>query len=216
MILCRQLLSFTGNNDRSYMSSMPSETVICERLAAGDGDAFTWLYEHYQPKLFLFVYPLTGFSRQDTDEVVQDIFVKLWLRKETLVTVQSLQAYLFMMAKNRLYDLRMAAARQSKARDVLAQQQDDAHTDVQEKVQFNEYHEIARRAIAGLTPQRRRIFLLRNESGLSLDDIAMELHISKFAVKKQLYEAVRDVKTYLKKHAGLDAALLALLFTSLK
>lgn len=198
------------------MNSVPSETVICERLAAGDEDAFTWLYEHYQPKLFLFVFPLTGFSRQDTDEVVQDIFVKLWLRKETLVTVQSLQAYLFMMAKNRLYDLRMAAVRQSKARDVLLQQQPEAHSDVQEKVQFNEYHEIARRAIDGLTPQRRRIFLLRNEGGLSLDDIAIELNISKFAVKKQLYEAVRDVKTYLKKHAGLDAVMLTLIFTSLK
>ncbi|MBC9929739.1 sigma-70 family RNA polymerase sigma factor [Chitinophaga qingshengii] len=195
---------------------MSSEIVICERLAAGDEDAFTWLYEHYQPKLYLFVFPLTGFSRQDTDEVVQDIFVKLWLRKETLVTVQSLQAYLFMMAKNRLYDLRMAAARQSKAREVLLQRQEEAHADVQEKVQFNEYHEMARRAIAGLTPQRRRIFMLRNEGGLSLDDIAIELNISKFAVKKQLYEAVKEVKTYLKKHAGLDAVLLALIFNSLK
>jgi RNA polymerase sigma-70 factor (ECF subfamily) len=58
--------------------------------------------------------------------------------------------------------------------------------------------------------------MLRNESGLSLDDIAIELNISKFAVKKQLYEAVKDVKTYLKKHAGLDAVALALIFTSLK
>lgn len=198
------------------MDSMPSETALILQLSQGDEHAFAALYKFYQPRLYLFIFPLTGCSKPDTDEVIQDIFVKVWLRKETLVTVRSLQAYLFMMAKNRLWDIRAKHAQLKQVVNTLEQQQPDGQAEVLEKLQFNEYHEIAREAISQLSPQKQRIFALRNEQGLSLDEIATELHITKFAVKKQLYDAVRYIKAYLKKKAGLEIPLILLISSYLQ
>lgn len=192
--------------------ALHNEHELLQRIAAGDENAFSRLYKYYQPRLQLFILPLTGFSTQDTDEVMQDIFIKVWLRKETLVTIRSAQAYLFTMAKNRLHDIRLRQAQQLKASEALQQQQNTSHTEVQEKIQLNEYHEIARLAIDRLPQQKRRIFMLRNEQGLSLDEIAARLNITKFAVKKQLYEAVRSVKDYLKDQAGVDLPVILLIY----
>ncbi|MBO9152402.1 RNA polymerase sigma factor [Chitinophaga sp. GCM10012297] len=197
------------------MNSNSSESALCRRMAAGDESAFASLYEIYQPKLHLFVYPLTGFSLPDTHEVVQDIFIKLWLRKETLVNIVSLQAYLFTMARNRLSDLRTQQAQQRKAIETLQLQQSEAHSDVQENLQLREYHRIARALINRLPKQKRRIFILRNEQGLSLDEIAAELNITKFAVKKQLYEATWYLKACLSTHADLKIGSIILIFNIL-
>ncbi|WP_162946613.1 RNA polymerase sigma factor [Chitinophaga barathri] len=198
------------------MNSISSESALCRRMAAGDESAFASLYEQYQPKLHLFIYPLTGFSLPDTHEVIQDIFIKLWLRKETLVNITSLQAYLFTMARNRLADLRTQQARQRKVIGLLQLQQPESHSDVQEKLELREYHRIARALINKLPKQKRRIFILRNEEGLSLDEIAAELNITKFAVKKQLYEATWYLKACLSTHADLKILSIILIFSILQ
>ncbi|GEP94711.1 RNA polymerase sigma factor [Chitinophaga cymbidii] len=195
--------------------ALHNENELLQRIAAGDEDAFSRLYKYYQPRLHLFILPLTGFSRQDADEVMQDIFIKVWLRRETLAGIRSAQSYLFTMAKNRLYDMRTQQAQLTKAGHVLQLQQAEGHMEVQEKIQLDEYHEIARLAISRLPQQKRRIFLLRNEQGLSLDEIAAQLNITKFAVKKQLYEAVKSVKDYLKQHAGVDIPIIILIYSCL-
>lgn len=195
--------------------ALHNENEILQRIAAGDENAFARLYKYYQPRLYLFILPLTGFSRQDADEVMQDIFVKVWLRKETLVGIRSAQSYLFTMAKNRLYDIRAQQAQLQKGNQALQQQQSGSHTEVHEKIQLAEYHEMARMAITRLPQQKRRIFMLRNEQGLSLDEIAAQLNITKFAVKKQLYEAIKSVKDYLKQKAGLDIPIIILIYSCL-
>ncbi|WP_143307666.1 RNA polymerase sigma factor [Chitinophaga vietnamensis] len=189
-----------------------TEELLLQRLAQGDERAFAHLYDQYQPKLYLFIFPLTAFSKQDTDEVIQDIFFKIWLRKETLTGVKSIQAYLFTMARNRLHDLRTLHVRQREMISTLENHQPLHHSEVQENAQFNEYTAIARQAINRLPAQKKKIFSLRNEKGLSLDEIAEELQITKFAVKKQLYDAIRFVKEYLKSNAGLDLPLVLLFF----
>ncbi len=188
-------------------TELHNEKELLSRISKGDENAFVWLYEYYQPKLHLFLFPLTGFSRADTEEVIQDIFIKIWLRKETLPGINSIQAYLFTMAKNRLSDIRTR-----RKEHLLQHLQPGSHTDVEEKIQLDEYHAVARIAIDRLPPQKRRVFLLRNEDGLSLDEIAEKLDITKFAVKKQLYEAIKSIKDYLKNNADLNIPILVLIY----
>lgn len=197
------------------MIGMPSEAALILRLSQGDENAFESVYAYYQPRLHLFVFPLTNGSKQDTDEVIQEIFVKLWLRREKLTAIKSLQAYIFMMAKNRLSDIRTRQVKQQRMADMLQSALEEGHTDVQEKMAFKEYHAIAQKAIERLPRQQRKIFLLRNEQGLSLDEIAAELHLTKFTVKKQLYSGIKHIKAYLKKNAGLDLPVIMLLYSYL-
>jgi len=194
------------------MVSPLSEQELIQRIAEGNEKAFATLYNQYQPKLHLFVYPLTGFSKQDTDEVIQDVFFKLWLRRDLLITVHAIQAYLFMMARNRLRDWHRRQQLQEQLVHTLGAQQPQQHEEVAENSYFREYTAIAQRAIALLSDQKRKIFAMRHEQDLSLDEIAATLHITKFGVKKQLYDAVKFVKNYLKANADMDVPMILLLF----
>lgn len=72
---------------------------------------------------------------------------------------------------------------------------------VHESLVYDEYYESAQAIIDHLTPQRKRIFLMRTQNGMSIAEIASALKISQSAVKKQLYESIRMVKNKLsKKH----------------
>ncbi|WP_158563359.1 RNA polymerase sigma factor [Chitinophaga silvatica] len=188
-----------------------SEKELLQRLAEGDENAFAAIYKQYQPKLYLFIFPLTACSQQDADEVIQDIFFKIWMRRDTMLTVNNLQAYLFMMAKNRLRDWHRQQQAKNQLTATLQYHHPQQHEEVEHNTYFQEYSVIARKAIEMLPDQKKRIFAMRHEEGLSLDEIALQLNITKFGVKKQLYDAVKFVKKYLKTNADIDMPLLILL-----
>ncbi|GEP97653.1 RNA polymerase sigma factor [Chitinophaga cymbidii] len=197
--------------------TLENEIQLLEALAKGDEAAFAELYYFFQPVLHTFIFPLTGFSKDETEEILQDIFLKLWLRKETMVIVKSLKPYLFRMAKNRLLDKRRRDAQVTGAIAGWQSAQPGTETGdaIREKMQLEEYHELARNAIKRLTPQKRRILLLRNEHGRSLDEIAAELSMTKFAVKKHLYEAVKTLRDQLQHYNGIDIPIAILIIIHL-
>lgn len=179
-----------------------NETFLLAQTAAGNTDAYCKLYTYYTPKLYRFIYPFANRSKEETEEVIQEIFLKIWVKRHTLISITSFKAYLFKMAKNQLFDeFQKQKVRKEKTdqHTYLAEETTDA---VDHKMIYAEYYAMATKAIADLTPQRRRIFELRTQNEMSIDEIATHLKISHSAVKKQLYEAVGLVKTYLYKNAG--------------
>ncbi|RAJ75097.1 RNA polymerase sigma-70 factor (ECF subfamily) [Chitinophaga dinghuensis] len=193
------------------MVDPPTDNDLHKRLMQGEEKAFAELYNQYQPKLYLFIHPFTGFSAQDTDEVIQDVFFKLWLRKELLPAVSAMSAYLYMMARNCLRDrYRRQQVRDQAIADFQLQQPEQL-SHVEEETHFQEYSAIARKAISLLPARKKSIFAMRHDEGMSLDEIADTLGITKFGVKKQLYDAVKFVRDYLKTHAGIDIPLVLLI-----
>ncbi|HEY0177380.1 MAG TPA: sigma-70 family RNA polymerase sigma factor [Pedobacter sp.] len=179
-----------------------NETVLLVQIASGDNDAYRKLYTHYAPKLYRFIYPFAHQSKEETEEVIQEIFLKVWLKRHRLINITSVKAYLFKMAKNHLIDeLQKQKVRKEKTdqHSYLAEETTDS---VYNKVVYTEYYAMATKAIQDLTPQRKRIFELRTQNEMSIDEIATHLEISHSAVKKQLYEAIGLVKTYLYKNSG--------------
>lgn len=174
-----------------------NESHLLIRLSEGDEAAFEELYRYYQPKLFLYLFPFTGKSKEITDDIIQEVFVKLWLRKETLPAIKSFHSYLFRMGRNRLADVR----RQRKHISLTVETSETGISGRgEEKIYLEEYTEVAREAIKRLPAQRKKIFLLRYEEDMSLDEIADFLQIAKTTVKKQLYQGVKEVKQYLKEN----------------
>lgn len=184
------------------------EKKLLKLLSEGDQLAFETIYRLFQPHLKNFLLPLTGFSQFETDEVLQDIFFKVWQRKETMVAVDTLKAYLFRMARNRLYDIRDKKLKTKETIEKWSAYSGVQMSDLQDELQLTEYQNLARKAIFSLSPQKRRIFLMKNEMGLSLDEITEALQISKFAVKKHYYESVKLIKNQLNTDLGMDVILL--------
>lgn len=202
----------SGRTDSEHLTPGDERTLL-QLAIAGDMDAFTRLYVHYYPRLYRFIFFINR-QHEDTEEIVQDVFLKVWARRDSLSGVRSLEDYLFRMAKNRMVDL--LRKNQSGRKAIHHLQQKDVLLDnpTEAAVAYREYHRMAREAITHLPERRKAVFLLSTEEGLSLDEIAARLRISRSAVKKHLSTATAQVKDYLRLHAEWTAGMLALIFLS--
>ncbi|GAA5222452.1 RNA polymerase sigma factor [Membranihabitans marinus] len=186
---------------------------ILVKVSNGDQHSFGILYGQYSELLRRFSLPFVGFNDSDAEEVVQEIFLKVWIKRSYLASVKNFQSYLFQMAKNHIYDIH-----KNRKAEILALAKDHEkikstyHSSYQELL-YQEYYASAQSIIDQLSPQRKRIFEMRTKEGLNLDEIAKQLKISKSGVKKQLYEAKDFVKSCLKKEQ--DMILIYLLISVL-
>jgi RNA polymerase sigma-70 factor (family 1) len=187
-----------------------NESSLLKKASAGDRIAFSTLYTHYFPRLYRFVFFINQ-SHEDTEEILQDVFLKIWDKKESLPRIRSFEDYIFRMAKNKLFDLAKKNKANAKMIDRLMPLQMQAGSDATDEVTFKEYHRVAMEAITHLPERKRTVFLMSVEEDMSLDEIASELKISRSAVKKHLYAAVRTIKEQLRLHAEWTVGMIILL-----
>jgi len=187
-----------------------SEDDLLKRVSNGDRKAFTALYSRYLSALYNYVYPFFN-NRSDTEEIVQEVFVTVWEKREKFASIEFLRGYLFRIARNRVLNyIRALAVRERGQREGEGQQHYQADTD--HKLLYAEYYRIARQAIDQLPEKRREVFRLSTESDMSLQEIADYMGISKSVVKKQLYAATSFVRAYLKQY-GHASVVLTLVLT---
>jgi RNA polymerase sigma-70 factor (ECF subfamily) len=178
-----------------------NEPFILQKISEGDWDAYADLFNHYLPKLSQYIYPFAGGSREDTEEVIQEVFLKIWERRETLPVIRSFDSYLFRMAKNQLIDLlgKRKSVRNLHVKYVASR--DTVHTEPEQSLLYSEYHTIAQKAIEQLSPKLQSVFRMHSEEELSLDEIAGKLDLQKETVKKRLFLAKTAIKNYLRTNA---------------
>jgi RNA polymerase sigma factor (sigma-70 family) len=190
-----------------------NELLLLKRISEGDWGAYTDLFKHYLPKLSQYIYPFANQSREDTEEVIQEVFLKIWEKRETLIQIRSFDNYLFRMAKNKLVDL---LGKQKSIRNLhitYFESRGMSHTHPEQKLQYAEYYSMAHRAIDQLSPKLQAVFLLSSQEEMSLDDIAKKLDLPKETVKKRLYLASTSVKNYLRVNAEWLTILVGCLFS---
>lgn len=80
------------------------EKLLLKQIAEGNEQAFAQVFHAYRDKLFAFIFRLSG-SRAIAEDVVQDIFLKIWLQREELSTIEYFNAFVFRMAQNHTINL---------------------------------------------------------------------------------------------------------------
>ena len=154
------------------------------------------------------------------DEIVQEVFVRLWMRRKELQHVVSLEAYLKKMARNHLLNI-IKAQRIKERHEVQATANQVQSTDeVENDYRFKEYYQLTRKALDLLPERRRYLFQLSTVEGYSLDEIAAKTNLSKTVIKKQLTLTNQFLRRYLQDKGGfrMDAGIILLccLLTDLK
>jgi RNA polymerase sigma-70 factor (ECF subfamily) len=178
-----------------------NEPLLLKQVAEGGWDAYTVLFNHYLPKLSSYIYPFVYRSSQDIEEVIQEVFLKIWEKRETLVAVKCFESYLFRMAKNKLIDLLKYNQSMQKKHQAYSHLKPVAHSETEQSLLYIEYYDIAKRAISHLSPKLQRVFLMSTEDELSLDEISTQLSLPKETIKKRLYLACSFIRNYLRTHA---------------
>ena len=173
---------------------------LLQRVARDDHDAFRQLFDLYADRLHAAVYNYTK-SRFIAEELVQEVFIRLWDHRTQLKEIQDPTAYLYRMIFNHIntYLKRTANERRiiEKAGDWMTAGQDGTR----QQLEANEMHRIINAAIDRLPPQKKIIYHLSREKGLSYQQIAEQLQLSPNTVKNHLVEAMKLLRGYLKDHA---------------
>jgi RNA polymerase sigma-70 factor (family 1) len=182
------------------MKPQLNEAELLKLISNGDQDAFAVVYTTYLNNIYRYVYSIC-YTKETSEEIVQELFIKVWENRANLVNVTSLKPYLYKSAKNLLLNHINRSKIELKVFDLIElNKREEVNATTDSDLVYNDYYRIAQDAINLLPEKRRQIFRLRLNDDLSLDEIALRLSISKGVVKKQLYNGISFVRRYLNKH----------------
>jgi RNA polymerase sigma-70 factor (family 1) len=173
------------------MGSISELRVLQKRIACeGDEKAFAALFRHCYDRLLHFCLQYVH-VREAAEEIVSDVFVKIWDRRATLEEISNLEVYLFVAVKNQSlnYLEQYSVMRVTPLEDGLAQLTntlDPERTMEWKEILFRMDQEVER-----LPEQCRRIFKLIKEEGFKYKDVAEILGISPRTVETQLFRAIK-------------------------
>ena len=183
---------------RNVNTALPyDECVLLREVANGSQPAFKTLFDTYRLRLYHYISGLVK-SQQVAEELVMDVFTKLWTGRELLTEIKNFDAFLFRVAHNKTIDFFRIAARDQKFTELLwdeIQSASDVQADT--SLYLHEYEGKLREAIDLLSPQRKKVYQLSRELDLTHDQIATRLQISKATVNNHLVEAKQFIRNYL-------------------
>ncbi len=189
-------------DNTSLNKTIAAERLLLQQIAEGSRLGFAVLHKRYHPKLYQYILTFTGDAAIDAEEILQETFISIWEKRETLFTIQHFEAYMRRSVKNRILNKLKHQEFQQRLCKAVQERSQKHVQHVDELLQYNEYVKVAQEAISKLPDKRRLIFLFSTQEGMSLDDIASSMKISKSRVKQQLYKATATIKAHLKKHAA--------------
>ena len=187
-----------------------NEAELFASLAKGDEHAFETIYRHFSKRLFPYVLKLVKVSEL-AEELIQDIFVNIWINRQPFTEVTHPTPYLFSIANRQALKYLKKVASDARILKTITDHADDSSNETEERIIFRESVESIKAAVAQLPDQRRIIWELSRNEGLSHDQIAEQLKISKNTVKNQMVHATKYIRNFLDGKAGLLTGLIIIL-----
>lgn len=178
-----------------------NEALLLEQIADGDQDAFRELFHRYKHKIYTIAIDFTG-SAVIAEDVLQDVFLKIWLRRTSLREVTHFRAYLFTATRNHIMNiLRKERSGEQQSAEVLEQESDEGQQYHGERyVMEKEYGALLVQAVNRLPLQQARAYRLITEEGYKREDAAREMGVSQETVKTHLAQAMRNIRAFCMAH----------------
>jgi RNA polymerase sigma-70 factor (family 1) len=186
-----------------------TDKALFERIATGDETAFSILFFRYTARLAPFVTRLLQ-SERWSEEIVQDVFMRLWQSRQQLAAIDHPSAYLYQMASNRTLDYIKRNAREVKLQYYAARWVAGPANHPDAEQDLREIENLLKEAVNRLPAQRKKVYQLVREEGLSHAEIAERLQISKHTVRNHVAEALQEIRLYLREHGVMVIFLLGL------
>lgn len=181
---------------------------FCRRLLDGDERAFRDLFDRFYPKIYQFAFNFLK-SKDLSEEIVQQTFLSFWQNRAQLDVDRPVAPLLFTIARRVLIDSWRKQAVSARFREDVVRYMSMVSNETEEHILSNDLAKVTEEALSKLTEQQQEVFRLSRYEGLSYEEIAERLRISKHTVKYHLVNALKIVKEHLKKY---DIGYLYLLF----
>lgn len=190
------------------------DQLLLARIAAGDKDAFQIFYANHWSAIHAVALAWLK-SPEWAQDVVQDVFIKLWDKREKLTEVEDPRSYLFIMGRNEIIS---AFKRNSRALlltsiDRYAEVLEGGYLQPDHALGLKQSENFVRAAVEQLSPRQKLIFQLTRQEGLSHEEIADKLGLTKETVSNHATRALHSIRVFLRHHSATLGLLFASFFT---
>lgn len=182
----------------------PGERQILTAVAAGDEKAFRVLVEAYWSRVYFNTLTLVK-SPVVAQDLTQDIFLKIWLQREKLPAVDNFKNYVYVVGRHQVIAALRKKIVETAGDDLAALKEDMQAPDL--RLEGKEAYKMLMEGVDRLTPQQKLIFKMSRIEGLSHEQIASKLGLSKNTVKVHMVIALNFLRGWLR-----DLGYLSILF----
>lgn len=169
--------------------------ALIGRLQQGDEKAFRAIYDQLHGRVYRMLLSLVK-NREETEDLLQQTFVNLWVNRAKLNESQSLFPYIYLVAKRLAIDHFRKKVNEADAIAYFKARIDEHDDGMEESYSAADLQRFADDVISTLPPQQQRVFQLSRNEGLSYDEIAAHMQISKNTVKNHLVSALRQLRRH--------------------
>lgn len=172
------------------------EHILFEKIKADDEKAFERLFRHYYPHLCLYATQILK-NPSAAEEIVQELFVRLWERRKETEIESSLKNYLLRAVKNLCLNfIKHNQIKNEYFKKILTENEPISSDDNFENQ--TELFQIIEKSISELPAKRREIFRLSRQEGLKYREIAEKMNISIKTVETQMGLAIKTLREKLR------------------
>ncbi|MGC4104427.1 MAG: RNA polymerase sigma-70 factor [Ferruginibacter sp.] len=180
------------------MSYTNEQELLCA-IASGDQDAYRYLFNNSKDKVYSYAVHFTR-STFIAEEITQEVFVKLWVGRDTLTDINNIEAWMATITRNLCFNYLKKKALELKVKTAVTAKEDTATENVEEYILYKDQLSMLQLAMEQLSPQQRMIFRLNRENGLKNDEIARQLNITPNTVKTHMVTALRKIRQFMESH----------------
>jgi RNA polymerase sigma-70 factor (ECF subfamily) len=196
------------------VESNHKEKELLRRIAENDESAFSDLFHAHHQRLAQHIFRLTE-SMPLAEEIVQDVFLKIWMTRETLMEIQNFGSYLFVIARNHANNSLRKVVNEKKHRREWEKTNSSAYQSDDSANFDQQWNTLIDRAIDQLPPQQKKVYMLSRKDRLKQEEIAKILHISKSTVKSHMQLATASIINHIRTNGDTTLFLLYFFFTKI-
>ena len=178
------------------------EIELLLQLSNGNPVAFEKIYYVYSPRLFSSLLRLVK-SDAAAQEIIQDVFLKVWENRKNIDPDKSFRSYLYTIAENKAYDFFRKVARDKKLYETLIVVATEQYEHIETEYFHKEDSRILEMAIRTLPTQRQLVFRLSKLEDMSYDEISNRLGISVSTISDHIVKANKSIRRFLTSHPEL-------------
>jgi len=177
-----------------------NELALLPLIAEGDTNAFSRLYHLYSTKVHHTVMVYVK-DETEAEEIVQQVFVKLWERRTSLAAVSSFSDYCFIVVRNVVFNYFNRLSKQARlVRGLKMQIPEHTGEEADQPFRQKQYEQLIEKAIHQLPLRQKQVYLMADGEALGYDDIAQRMQISRLTAKKHMELARKAIREYISRH----------------
>lgn len=180
--------------------SIDHESKLLAKIAGGDQHAFTVLFNHYERDVYAVGKKLT-WSHDQAIEIVQEIFIKIWDSRTSLITVENFGGYLNRLVKNHSLNVLKKMSRESRNNQGLQSVSTELDDSTNMQLDYNDALRLLNEALDSLAPQQRKVYILCHQQGLKYEEAAARLNISPNTINVHMTVALKKIREHFAKNA---------------